>query len=87
MKRSYLSGSNKRKKQKDAEKYIATLPKLTNFLTLLLGIQTGTTSTEYAATAVAASCELSDRVDNFDTYQVEELSNDGLHPNEKAGEV
>ena len=36
----------KRNKLKDAGKYLATLPKMTHFLRLLLGIQTGTTKSK-----------------------------------------
>ena len=37
IKLSYPSGSNKRKKEKSPDKYLATLPKMTTFFTTTVG--------------------------------------------------
>ncbi|XP_058646960.1 uncharacterized protein LOC131549126 [Onychostoma macrolepis] len=65
MKRCYPSGSNKRKKRKDTDKYLATLPKMTHFFTAtVVGVgdtdRNNAQSVEHAATAASAtaSCEV-----------------------------
>ena len=65
MKRSYPSGSIKRKKRKDADKYLETLHKMTHFFMATGDTGRNVQSVEHATTAAAAaSCEVALGEDN-----------------------
>lgn len=74
MKRSYPSGSDKRKKRKDIDKYLATLPKMTNFFSAVVedtdrnnnGVQT----VQACTAAAAASSEVA--LNNVNQDEIEE---------------